>query len=109
MAAGAFSLRKGKRPLMPMVDGVEAREANVTRGLFHLLRPLNGAERFRNRLRRVVAQRDDGVREVGHAVCAVRHAGPRSHTALSSGAIALALRFRRLHQPRRAPPDYSAP
>ena len=35
MAAGAFSRRKGKRPLMPMVDGVEAREANVTRGLFH--------------------------------------------------------------------------
>ena len=71
MAAGAFSRRKGKRPLMPMVDGVEAREANVTRGLFHLLRPLNGAERFRNRLRRVIAQRDDGVRAWLVSQCAL--------------------------------------
>ena len=57
MAAGAFSRRKGKRPLMPMVDGVEAREANVTRGLFHCRGGLNGAERVRNRLKTILAQR----------------------------------------------------
>ena len=64
MAAGAFSRRNGKRPLMPMVDGVEAREANVTRGLFRSCGPLNGSNASRNRLRWVVAQRS-GARVIG--------------------------------------------
>ena len=89
--------------------GVWATNANVTRGLFHLLRPLNGAERFRNRLRRVIAQRDDGVRAWLVSQCALYHAGPPFRTALSSGAIALALRFPTNPHSNRAPSDYSAP
>ena len=86
MAAGAFSRRKGKRPLMPMVDGVEAREANVTRGLFHCCGRLDGAERVRNRLRSDVAQRSG--RAIARLVTQWRmygHAMLGSRTALSSG------------------------
>ena len=89
MAAGAFSRRKGKRPLMPMVGGVEAREANVTRGLFHLLRPLNGAERFRNRLRGVVAQRS-GARVIGWSQASTCTATQSSsHSAFGRASISM--------------------
>ena len=97
MAAGAFSLKNGKRPLMPMVGGVEAREANVTRGLFRVCGPLNGSNASATACEQMrcsaatacVSRLDtrDGVRATRCSALA---------TALSSGAMALACVFRRI-------------